>query len=210
MAAADRFELEVIGKGGHGAKPDTTIDPIAIGTSIVQQLQQIISRRIDPLKPAVLTVASFHAGSAFNVIPSTANITGTVRTFDIDVQEAIITQMEKIIASACENAGASYTFNYTKGYPAVINHPEETALLVESAKKVVGSELTVEIPPSMGGEDFAYYLQKVPGTFFFTGAGNEEAGIIYPHHHSKFDIDEKAMLIASKVLLTATLDYLNQ
>lgn len=210
MAAADRFELEIIGKGGHGASPHETIDPIAIGTSIVQQLQQIISRRIDPLKPAVLTVASFHAGSAFNVIPSTASITGTVRTFDADVQDETIIQMEKIISSACENAGATYEFNYTKGYPAVINHPEETTLLVQSATKVVGSEQTIHISPSMGAEDFAYYLHKVPGTYFFTGAGNEEKGITYPHHHGRFDIDEQAMLIAAKVLLTAALDYLNQ
>lgn len=210
MAAADRFELEIIGKGGHGASPHETIDPIAIGTSIVQQLQQIVSRRINPLKPAVLTIASFHAGSAFNVIPSTASITGTVRTFDTDVQNQIITEMEKIIASTCENAGASYTFNYATGYPAVINHPEETMLLVRSAEKVVGADQTIHIDPSMGGEDFAYYLQKVPGTFFFTGAGNAEKGIIYPHHHGKFDIDEQAMLIAAKVLLTAALDYLRQ
>lgn len=210
MAAADRFELKVIGKGGHGASPHETVDPIAIGTSIVQQLQQIISRRIDPLKPAVLTVASFHAGSAFNVIPSTASITGTVRTFDSDIQDEIIMQMERIISSACENAGATYEFNYEKGYPAVINHPEETALLVQSAVQVVGSEQTIQIAPSMGAEDFAYYLQKVPGTYFFTGAGNKEKGITYPHHHGRFDIDEQAMLIAAKVLLTATLDYLNQ
>lgn len=210
MAAADRFELKIIGKGGHGASPHETIDPIAVGTSIVQQLQQIISRRINPLKPAVLTVASFNAGSAFNVIPSTAGITGTVRTFDIDVQDQIIAEMEKIIATTCESAGATYIFNYTKGYPAVINHPDETALLVKSAKQVVGPEQTINIEPSMGGEDFAYYLQKVPGTFFFTGAGNAEKGITYPHHHGKFDVDEQAMLIAAKVLLTVTLDYLRQ
>ena len=210
MAAADRFDIEIIGRGGHGASPHETIDPIAIGTSVVQQLQQIISRRIDPLKPAVLTVASFHAGSAFNVIPSTASISGTVRTFDTDVQNKIIVHMEKIVATACQNAGANYKFNYTKGYPAVINHPEETALLVQSATQVVGSEQTINIAPSMGAEDFAYYLQKVPGTYFFTGAGNEDKGIIYPHHHAKFDIDEEAMMIAAKVLLTAALNYLTQ
>ena len=118
--------------------------------------------------------------------------------------------MEKIVATACQNAGANYKFNYTKGYPAVINHPEETALLVQSATQVVGSEQTINIAPSMGAEDFAYYLQKVPGTYFFTGAGNEDKGIIYPHHHAKFDIDEEAMMIAAKVLLTAALNYLTQ
>ena len=210
MAAADRFELDIIGQGGHGAAPHETIDPIAIGTSIVQQLQQIVSRRIDPVKPAVVTVSSFNAGDAFNVIPTTAKITGTVRTFDSSVQDAIMSHMERIIASCCENAGATYSFQYSKGYPAVVNSTNETDLLVKSAGKIVGEENTIQLSPQMTGEDFAYYLQKVPGTFFFTGAGNKAAGITYPHHHAKFDIDEESMLIAAKVLLSVTLDYLNE
>jgi len=209
MAAADRFEIDIIGKGGHGASPHTTVDPIAIGISIVQQLQQIVSRRVDPLKPAVLTVAAFNAGNMFNVIPSTAKITGTVRTFDVEVQDEIIAHMEKIIASNCENAGATFHFNYQKGYPAVINSERETEIVATVAASLVGKENTFEMPANMIGEDFSYYLQKVPGTMFFTGAGNIEKGIDYPHHHGKFDIDEKSMLIAAKVLVAATLDYLN-
>lgn len=209
MAAADRFEIDIIGHGGHGAAPHETVDPIMIGTSVVQQFQQIISRRIDPVKPAVLTVASFNAGDAFNVIPNKAKITGTVRTFETSVQEEIINQIEKIISTTCEQAGATYTFHYAKGYPAVVNTTAETELLKKSAEKIVGEQQTFEIAPQMTGEDFAYYLQHVPGTFFFTGAGNTETGIIYPHHHAKFDLDESCMLIAAKVLLATTLDYLH-
>ncbi len=209
MAAADRFEIQIIGQGGHGAAPHETIDPIAIGASIVQQLQQIISRRIDPVKPAVLTVSSFHAGDAFNVIPTTASITGTVRTFETHVQETIISHMKKIIAASCEQAGATYTFQYTKGYPTVVNSSDETALLVKNATRIIGENNLFELPPQMTGEDFSYYLQNVPGTFFFTGAGNKEKGISHPHHHAQFDIDERSMLIAAKTLLAVTLDYLS-
>ena len=172
-------------------------------------MQQIISRRINPLHPAVLTVATFHAGQAFNVIPTSASISGTVRTLDKDLQQHIIEQMEKIISTVCEGAGANYRFDYTKGYPPVINHSKETDRLVEISRQVVGSANTLEVEPNMGGEDFAYYLQKVPGAFFFTGAGNPDTGAAYPHHHSMFDIDEKSMLIAAKVLLSTALDYLS-
>ncbi|WP_243292159.1 M20 family metallopeptidase [Bacillus sp. FJAT-47783] len=210
MAAADRFEIKIQGKGGHGASPHETVDSVALGTALVQQLQQIVSRRIDPLEPAVITVAYFHAGSAFNVIADSATIGGTVRTFDPDVQNFIINEMERITKSICDGGGASYEFDYSKGYPAVVNHDAETSLLVKSAAKIVGKHNVKKMKPMMGGEDFAYYLQKVPGTFFFTGAGNSEIGAEYPHHHPKFNIDEKSMLIAGKVLLTATLDYLNK
>ncbi|WP_243387929.1 M20 family metallopeptidase [Bacillus kexueae] len=208
MAAADRFTITIHGKGGHGASPHETIDSIAVGTSLVQQLQQIVSRRLNPLHPAVLTVATFHAGNAFNVIADSATITGTVRTFQPEVQEKIIEEIEKITKSVCEGANATYSLKYEKGYPALVNHPEETAHLVKSAKKWVEENNIHEMEPVMGGEDFAYYLQNVPGTFFFTGAGNEEVGASYPHHHPKFNIDERAMIIAAKILITATIDYL--
>jgi len=210
MAAADRFTITIQGKGGHGASPHETVDSIALGASLVQQLQQIVSRRINPLSPVVLTVATFHAGNAFNVIADSATITGTVRTFHQEAQEQIIQEMERIIKAICDSGGATYTFHYEKGYPALVNHENETLHLIESAKKIVQEENINEMEPIMGGEDFAYYLQKVPGTFFFTGAGNKDVGACYPHHHPKFDIDEKAMLIAGKILLMATIDYLDK
>ncbi len=210
MAAADRFELKVKGRGGHGASPHETIDSIAVTVSIIQQLQQIVSRRINPLKPAVLTVASIHAGDAFNVIAGETTIIGTVRTFDPCVQEEIIVHMEKIIASNCENAGADYEFNYQKGYPAVVNHDQETLFLAGKAIEIMGADHVKEMEPVMGGEDFSYYLEKVPGTFFFTGGGNAAKGFHYPHHHPKFDIDERSMLHASKILLSAAMHYLNE
>ncbi|KHF40372.1 M20 family metallopeptidase [Halalkalibacter okhensis] len=210
MAAADRFDLVIKGRGGHGASPHETVDSIAVASSIVSALQHIVSRNVDPLKSAVVSIGSFHAGGAFNVIADSATIVGTVRTFDEAVQELIITRIEQITKGICDAMGADYTLDYKKGYPAVINDREETTHFVHTATGIVQNLVVQEMDPVMGGEDFAYYLQHVPGTFFFTGAGNVQEGIIYPHHHPKFDFDEEAMLIAAKCLGKVALNYLNR
>lgn len=199
MAGADRFSITIQGKGGHGAIPHQTKDAIVIGSQLVTNLQQIVSRRVDPLDTAVLTIGTFQAGSTFNVIADTTTITGTVRTFDENLQDKIIEEMEKIINGTCASNDASYTFNYEKGYPPVINHPEQAALVLEAARGVDGVKKAEEVVPSMTGEDFSYYLLKKPGAFFFTGAQKE--GYFYPHHHPKFDIDERAMVLAAKTLI---------
>jgi len=208
MAASDKFSLTINGKGGHGAAPHETVDPIVIGANIVTNLQQIVSRKTNPLSPAVLTIGQFNAGTAFNVIPDTANLTGTVRTYENDVQENIIKSIEDIISANCKSFGATYKFNYEKGYPAVKNHENETKLLVNNLQKIVKDNDILEMQAVMGGEDFAYYLEKVPGTFFFTGAGNIKKGIVYPHHHPMFDIDEQSMVYAGKAMLTTVIDFL--
>ncbi len=208
MAAADAFDIEIIGKGGHGAVPHETIDSITVAATFVTSLQQIVSRNIDPLKSAVISIGSFHAGNAFNVIADKVKINGTVRTFDPEVQDQIIEKLERYLKGICDTAGATYKFDYRKGYPAVVNHEEETMHLAKVAKTIVGEANVKQMAPMMGGEDFAYYLQHVPGTFFFTGAGNEEKGIVYPHHHPKFNLDEKSMLIAAKVLTKAVFEYM--
>ncbi|MCP8618138.1 M20 metallopeptidase family protein [Salirhabdus salicampi] len=208
LAASDRFEIEVKGVGGHGAFPQDTKDSVVIGSQIVGNLQQIISRRVDPLKSAVLTVGAFHSGEAPNVIAHNAIIKGTVRTFDEEIRNQIEKQMEDIVAYTCKASGADYKFEYDRGFPATWNHPEPTELLIDAAKSVVNKEDIVSIPPNMGGEDFSYFLQKVPGTYFFTGSANEEKGLIYPYHHPKFDIDEDALVIGAKTLASATIKYL--
>ena len=208
MAAADRFDLVIHGRGGHGASPHETIDSIAVAAALVGQLQHIVSRNVDPLKSAVVSIGSFQAGGAFNVIADSAAIVGTVRTFDPEVQQLIIKRIEEMTKGICEAMGATFTLDYKKGYPAVVNDPFETNRFVQSANKVQGEHLVQEMAPIMGGEDFAYYLQHVPGTFFFTGAGNEDKGILYPHHHPKFDFDEAALLIAAKCLGRVAIHFL--
>lgn len=206
MAAADRFELTIKGKGGHGAIPHHTIDSLMVGVNVASQLQQIVSRRVDPLEPAVLTIGTFESGQAFNVIADEARLSGTVRTFNPDTQTRIMEDMERIIATTCAGAGANYELNYIQGYPAVINHPMETTHVRHSAVNVVGSAGVIEMSPLMVGEDFAYYLQHVPGSFFFAGAGNPERDAIFPHHHPRFDIDERAMLLMARILMNAAFE----
>jgi len=210
MAAPDKFRIKVIGKGGHGAYPHETVDALVAGTQIVNSLQTIVSRRINPLESAVVTVGSFHAGNAFNVIADTAVIEGTVRTFDESVRTKIEEEIGRVANGVCASAGGSCEYTYTRGYPSLWNHPEETQMVVEAAKAVAAPEDIIEINPIMGGEDFAYYLQHVPGAFFYSCAGNEEKGAKYPHHHPKFDIDERAMLVGAKTMASVTLDYLNK
>jgi amidohydrolase len=210
MAAADRFSLTIHGQGGHGAQPHTTKDSIIIGSQIAIALQQIVSRRVNPIDTAVVSIGSFEAKNAFNVIADKATLIGTVRTFKRDVQEKIKIEMERIIKGICDANDVTYAFEYEEGYPAVINHESETAFLVNCAKEVQEVQTLTEIEPSMGGEDFAYYLEKVPGTFFFTGAKPPETETPYPHHHPKFDFDENAMLIAAKTLGAVTLKALNK
>ncbi|WP_096270346.1 M20 metallopeptidase family protein [Paucisalibacillus globulus] len=205
MAGADRFELIIQGQGGHGAYPHETKDSIVIGSQIVTQLQQIVSRRLDPLETAVITVGMFEAGNAFNIIADTAKLVGTVRYLNTEIQEQVIEEMEKIIKGVCIANECTYSFNYKKGYPPVVNHPTEAELIMEVSKKLPEVETVEEIIPVMGGEDFAYYLQERPGAFFFTGA--EKEGNHYPHHHPHFDFDERAMPIAAKTLISAYFAY---
>lgn len=206
MAAADRFEIKIQGRGGHGAKPHETKDALVTGAQLVTSLQQIVSRRVNPVSPAVVTVASFIADNAFNVISDTAVLTGTVRTFDEDVRSFVEKEIGRITEGTCLAADCTAEYIFERGYPAVVTHKEETEFLLSAAEEVPEVSAVKETELAMGGEDFAYYLQQVKGTFFFTGA-MPESGETFGHHHPKFDINEKSMLIAAKVLGTAAVSY---
>ncbi|MFF2288442.1 M20 family metallopeptidase [Peribacillus butanolivorans] len=210
MAAADRFEILIQGQGGHGAQPHKTRDAIVVGSQLVVALQQIVSRRLNPLDSAVITIGSFVADNAFNVIADKAKIVGTVRTFKEDLRSFISEEIERVVKGTCLAADCTYDYQFFQGYPAVIPHNEETKFLIECTKSVKEVLVTEEIDPDMTGEDFSYYLQKVKGTFFFTGAKPKNNVHTYPHHHPLFDIDEKAMLIAAKTLGTAAVTYHNK
>lgn len=205
MAATDTFEVTVRGKGGHGAMPHTATDPVVVASHLVLALQQIVSRQTDPLDSVVVTVGSIHGGSASNIIPESVQLSGTLRTFSRDVQEASIASLERMVNQVCATYLAEGKLSFTRGYPAVINHEAPTELVTDVAKQVVGADNVVAQAPTMGGEDFAYYLQHVPGTFFFTGGGNPELNATYPHHHPRFDVDERSMLVTGKVFIGAVL-----
>ncbi|YCA13470.1 M20 family metallopeptidase [Bacillus sp. AK128] len=207
MAAADRFEVTINGSGGHGAQPHKTKDSVVIGSQYVMNLQQVVSRKVNPTEPAVVSVGSFEAKNAFNVIADSATLIGTVRTFSEDVRDQIEVELENVLKGTCLTAGATYQYKFHRGYPAVVNHKEETDLLVKATQEVSDVNVIEEAELQMGGEDFAYYLQHVKGSFFFTGAKPVGVETPYPHHHPKFDIDEKAMLVAAKTLGNAALAF---
>jgi amidohydrolase len=199
MAGADRFTIEVNGVGGHGAMPHDTKDAVVIASALVTECQTIVSRRIDPLDTAVLSIGKFEAGDAFNIIAGKATLEGTVRTFSPEVQTQIIQEMTAIIESFETRYGITIDFDYMKGYPPVVNHEAEAKRVIDIAKEIPGVTDASFTRPSMTGEDFSYYLLEKPGAFFFTGARTD--GPFYPHHHPKFDFNEQAMRIASNTFL---------
>lgn len=208
MAAPDVFQLTIKGQGGHAAIPHETVDPIAIGAQIVTALQHIVSRNVDPLDNAVLSVTQFVAGTTFNVIPDSAYLSGTVRTFDAALRTRIPQLMERIIQGVTSAYGATFEFKYERGYRPVVNDPALTARLANLVEREFGAATLQPLRPSMGGEDFSAYQQKAPGVFAFVGAGNVEAGITFPHHHPRFQIDERSLDLGLRYLLVATLDLL--
>ncbi|SOB89592.1 amidohydrolase [Ureibacillus xyleni] len=208
MAAADMFEITIHGKGGHGAEPHNSVDAIVIGSQFITQLQTLVSRRVDPLKSAVVSVGHFEAINPFNVIAESVVIKGTVRTFEESVRTLLEQEIELLVKTICEGAHATCDYHFSRGYPPVVNHKKETQFIADIACSVPEVTNVKECAPFMIGEDFAYYLEKVPGTFFITGAKNPEWESAYPHHHARFDFDERAMLVAAKTMGMATLKYL--
>jgi amidohydrolase len=194
MAATEFFTCTVQGKGGHGALPHQTVDSIVVGAQIVNALQTIVARNIDPTKSAVVTVGTFHAGNARNVIADTATFGGTVRYFDPAYNHYFAPRLEQIVAGICQSHGASYSFDYTAQYPPVINDAGMADLVRSVALAVV--ETPAGVVPNchtMGGEDMAFFLQAVPGCYFFLGSANADKALAYPHHHPRFDFDETAL-----------------
>lgn len=205
-AASDIFDIKISGKGGHGAYPHESVDPVFTASQLVVNLQQVVSRNVNPIESAVLTVGSIQSGDINNVIPDTATLKGTVRTYVPEVRDLIEKRLKQITEATCLATGATYEINYLRGYDAVWNHPKETNYLREVAGRVVGKDNIKEAKPTMGGEDFCYYLQKVPGTFFNVGARLSDDSKVFPHHHPRFDFDEKAILIIGKVFISAILN----
>ncbi|HEX6593595.1 MAG TPA: M20 family metallopeptidase [Bacillota bacterium] len=205
MAGVDRFKITLQGQGGHGAHPHETKDALVIGAQLVNQLQQIVSRRLNPLDTAVVTIGKFEAGTAFNIISDKAYLEGTVRYLKTTTQERIIDEMEKITKGLCVGNDMTYTLEYEKGYPPLVNHEDDAELVLQSSRHVADVYAAEEVPPVMSGEDFAYYTIEKRGAFFFTGAQKE--GHPYPHHHPKFDIDERALPIAAKLLIETYFAY---
>lgn len=202
MASAGTFEITLRGRGGHGALPHETIDAVLVGSQVVVALQSIVSRNVSPLESAVVSVATFQAGTAQNVIADTARLTGTVRAFDVDACAELPRRIERVVAGVCSALGAEYSFDYVQDTPPTINDPALADAVRLAALEVVGAGRVRTDPDvrTMASEDFGEFLLRVPGCYFFVGARNEERGAIHPHHSPRFDICEDALPVAVDVL----------
>lgn len=207
MAAADNFLIRVTGKGGHGSMPHQAIDPILASSHVVVNAQSIASRSVDPLKPVVVSFGTIKGGTVYNIIPGEVVLTGTVRTFENEVQALAQKRLQEIAEGTCRSFGAEAEFRYEKGYPPLVNEKTMTDYLRETAQNVLGPDCLKPFAPIMGGEDFAYYLQKIPGAFFFFGMGD---GMEFPHHHPAFDLDERALPQAVLLMTHLALRYLSR
>ena len=192
-ANSDRFDLVIQGKGGHASQPERAIDPIVIGSQVVANLQQIVSRNTNPLEGLVISVTKFHGGTAYNVIPSSVTLNGSVRSFNQDTRKNVPQLIEKIAKGITDAHGASCELQYRYGYSSVVNDRQLTKKVEDIIVDAFGKEFILSMPPMMGGEDFSAYLGNIPGCYIIVGSGNKERGIVYPQHHPRFDIDEQAM-----------------
>ncbi len=205
MAAMDRFDIRIVGKGGHGAMPHLCVDALEVGSQVVNALQRIASRQMDPLDPTVVTIGSFHAGTTFNVIPGEAELSGTTRTFDRDIWTSWPERLEKIVRGVCQSMGADYELKYAQGYPPLFNDESMAEVVRRCAGEVVGEDQVIEPEPTMGGEDMAFYLEKSKGCFFFLGVGREGCA---PLHNSKFDLNEEVLSIGVETYCRVALELL--
>jgi amidohydrolase len=193
LAATDRAVFKILGKGAHGAYPHLSRDPILAAGHLITQIHSIVSRSISPLDSAVVTIGKVSGGTAFNIIPDEVELLGTIRSLTPKVREELKSRLEEVTRGIARSFDLDCRFEFQYGYPALVNDPEMSQLVASACSEGIGEENVSFLRPSMGGEDFAFYLQKVPGSFFRLGCRNEEKGVIHPFHSSRFDIDEDVL-----------------
>lgn len=206
-ANSDVFELTVVGKGGHGSSPQSCLDPLPVGAQIVTALQNVVARHIPAQESAVLSVTQFNSGTVYNVIPDTAVIKGTVRTYSTENRELMETMIRQIGEKYAAASDMTIEYTYRQGYDNMYNSPEYTKALMEVADGLHGPGTAGLMEPGMGGEDFSYYLQKVPGCFYFFGVGNQEQDCVYSVHNTKFKADEASFAVGMSIMLNAAIRF---
>jgi len=209
-AAADKFELIIHGKGGHGATPHDTIDATLVAAQVVVALQSIVSRNVNPTDTAVVTVGSLQSGSAGNVISEKAVLQGTVRSFNQEVRSLLHRRIDEVAAGVCAAFGATHEFSLPGGCPAVINSPEGAALMQQVAEAVVGPEQVAQMTPMMVGEDMSEFLNRAPGCFVLVGAASPETGLYSPHHSPTFDFDERMLPTGVALMANTAFAWLDE
>lgn len=201
MARPDEFTVELTGTGGHAASPHLAVDPVVMAAEAITKFQTIVSRSVDPTEPAVLTIGKVEVGTTFNIIAEKAYLEGTVRTFSQETAELISRRMEQILNGIAEGSGGSFSFHFNEGYPAVINDEALTTRFKATAAGVAGENSVIDMErPIMAGEDFAFYQQHFPGTFFLLGSGSEETGSTWSWHHPKYNVDERCFLTGAPLM----------
>ncbi|PAQ15600.1 N-acyl-L-amino acid amidohydrolase [Bacillaceae bacterium SAOS 7] len=205
MASIDDFEMVIEGSGGHGSMPHETVDPIYVATHVIQSLQSIVSRKLNPIDAGVITVGKIESGSTYNIIPNTAKLIGTIRALTPRSVKTIQEQTVQLAEGICQAFGAKAHIDFIYGTPPLVNHPKESQFVESVIRKSFGEEVFELIEPVMGGEDFSYYLQQKPGAFIFVGMGGEKSA--YPHHHPRFDIDEDVIPDAIKLFIDIVKNY---
>jgi amidohydrolase len=210
FASADSFEMTVKGRGGHAASPEEAVDPIVIAAYIITALQTLISRETASFSPAVITIGSIHAGSAFNIIPEQAKLQGTMRAFSPKLRDYLRHRIEEMAQGVATAMGGLCTIQWFDGCPPCVNDPVVTAVVHEAAIATVGEQAVddSEVVMSTGSDDMGIFLAAVPGCYFIVGANNADKGANYPHHHPQFNVDEDALPIAVEVLTRSALDLL--
>ncbi len=209
-AAADEVKIEVIGKGGHGAHPDKSVDSVVVASHVVTALQTIVSREISPTESAVITIGKIEGGYRHNIIAPKVQMDATVRSLSQEVRDVLPGRIEGIIDGVTKAMRAEYTIEYDFGYPPLENDPAMVDVVAQTAAAILGDDKVMTIDePSMGAEDFAYFAQTAPGCFFRLGVKNEEKGLgIHPNHNPKFDLDEDSLAVGMKVMAGSALNYL--
>jgi amidohydrolase len=204
-ASSDSIEIDVIGLGGHGAAPHYAVDPILTAANFVTSVQQVVSRMVDPLEPAVVTIGAIHGGTTHNVIPRICKMLGTVRAFNDDVRSAMPERIERVLRACCDASGATYDYEYIWRYPVTANDPSQTQYARALAVATVGQERVIDVAQLMGAEDFSFFAQRIPSCFYTLGcSGGPETS--HPHHSSLFDIDERALPNGVAMMTALALD----
>ncbi|MBW4560475.1 MAG: amidohydrolase [Mojavia pulchra JT2-VF2] len=210
MAAVESFNCKILGKGGHGAIPHQTIDAVVVSAQVINALQSIVARNVNPIDSAVVTVGELHAGSKRNVIADTARMSGTVRYFNPAYKGFFYQRIEQIIAGICQSYGAKYDLEYWSLYSPVINDAGMAELVRSVAEEVIETPLGI-VPEcqTMAAEDMSFFLEAVPGCYFFLGSANPAKDLAYPHHHPRFDFDETALAIGVEIFVRSVEKFLN-
>ncbi|MGD0821919.1 MAG: amidohydrolase [Desulfomonilia bacterium] len=208
MASMDTFTVRVLGRGGHSAMPDGSIDAIALAAGVISNMGAYIKKALKPENPVIVNIGTIHGGAAPNIVADKVELTGTVRALDEDIRSSIKGLMEGFLKETTKAGQGEFELDYEPGYPVTVNDGTMTDLVLRTASAIAGSENVIEMPPSMASEDMSFYLKEIPGCFFFAGAGGTDPALNRPHHNPLFTIDERSLEMGVKMMAGVAVEYL--